>query len=406
VGVVSQNRFKDLQYLSIHDCANRKLCFLTPAQVEKAGQFDYLVFMGLLPNKWDHLAMVGSAKDIIGLCYDHEGPAMTRFLTGTGFGKFLYGRTTLSEFLGMNVGEDTGESGALIPGQTSIDCEPDPESIVQSLPGSETQSILNIEGMFSFLEEYSRRTAPPKSGPGTAATTAEAHCVLLEDDFLFFFRKDGSLNVLDRIYERVDRRKYSELVPGLEIVLLSDATRDLFEEHLEKALSIPEHRAKLDISSLWRESLINYKQRRNRSVEDLRDQLEIHGADLESQTIYRWFREPEMIAPNTKALEALKKLLKDPVLDSKWDEMRSAIEWRKGLHLRVGQYLGRMLAKSAVHTEMAEDEEVIELGGDIRRTIDELRDVVSVRRIDRVFADTYSVSVNKLRVPLPFEEIG
>lgn len=405
VGVVSQNRFKDLQYLAIHECATRKLCFLTPAQVEKAGLFDHLVFMGLLPNKWDHLAMVGSAKEIIGLCYDHEGPAMARFLSGTGLGKVFQGRTTLPEFLGMDAGEVTGEGGEPIPGQAAIAREPVPKPIVQLLSGPGTPSLLDIEVMFTFLEEYSRRTAPPKSDAGAAATTTEAHCVLLEDNLLFFFRKDGSLNVLDRNYERVERRKISDLAPGSEIVLLSDATRDLFEEHLEKVLSIPEHKAKLDLSSLWRESLIAYKQRRNRSVEDLRDQLEFHGADLESQTIYRWLREPEMIAPNSKALEALRKLLKDPALDAKWDEMRSAIEWRKGLHLRVGQYLGRMLAKSAVHTEIAEDEDVIDLGSDIRRTIDELRDMVSVRRIERVFADTYLVSVNKLRVPLPFEEL-
>ena len=408
VGVVSQNRFKDLQFLATHECASRKLCFLTPSQVDKAGQFDHLIFMGLLPSRWDHLTMIGSAKEIIGLCYDHEEQAMNRFLSGTGFGKIFQGRTSLSEFLGVNfggVGDVTGENSELVQGQVAIIRNPVPEPIMQLLSGQGTQPQFDLEEMFTFLEEYSRRTVPQTSGGGAAATTTEAHCILLEDNLLYFFRKDGSLNVLDRNFERVERKKIPDLAPGSEIVMLQDTTRDLFEEHLDKVLSNPEHKAKLNLSSLWRESLIAYRMRRNRSVDDLRGQLELHGADLESQTIYRWLREPEMIAPNSKALEALKKLLKDPVLDARWEEMRGAIEWRKRLHLRVGQYLGRILAKSAVHTEMAEDEEVIELGGDIRRTIDELREMISVRRIERVFPDTYFVSSNKLRVPLPFEEL-
>lgn len=263
--------------------------------------------------------------------------------------------------------------------------KPDEED-VQS---TEFEEILN-----SVNKKFGNRiditsTYSPNFVPSDELTSA--HRVTFEDDSFTFINGDHHLTKLDRLEGEVIKATYEKLQLDDEIVF-TDTSRNLFEDLLADIKSSGKYSHIEDLSSIWWKSLNHYATVNNLTSEDIANQLELVGCKRHPVTIREWMK-GERFRPGKieSTLAAIAKIVNDPNLNDKMEEIIKACKDLHSIHIQVGRLLVKRIASSVF--DYAEDSD---LDKDTQEKIEAYADRAHVKVIMSLSQTLENVPMNSI----------
>lgn len=211
----------------------------------------------------------------------------------------------------------------------------------------------------------------------------QSRLVVFDDGSYTYFSKDARLDRLDRQGRSIDTCEITEISPGDEIIV-TDGSRELFEQLLSTKLSTPEYRKLKETASLWRQSLHDYMQGKNTSIRAVTEELAKAGCKREPGTIKKWL-DGNVIIPEDNAVDVIAEVTGDDRLRNGLTEVKASCRAIHSLHTRIGQLLVRKILDARIKME---DED---MDDDLKKNIEDYANNARILTVQTVSSEEYPV---------------
>lgn len=290
-------------------------------------------------------------------------------------------------------------------------CEPEyrsgilktPEGIVGERYAPEQADIAGGTEPFdldSLLSSTFIKTIPSLRSSGRT-DTADAKMVSFIDGNCAFFQPGNKIRVLDNERKSIEVKTVSSLLEGEEIIFLSDSKRTVFEELVEFYEHKPEVVTMVKTSEMWRTALLEYCNKHQLTLEQLKSFLDKAGLVRHPATIEGWLS-GTTICPdedNYAPVDTIAKLTGNEALKSKLEEVKNAARKMHALRIKIGRYLVKKITQSYTSPDSIIDDPVL------RNKLDVISSHVQIAKVIQISGETVKVPLDMVNKIITMEDI-